>query len=132
MRKVLLTVFATIITALALTGCRSSDKPDDPLEQLYGTWKIVKVEVMGFGAEIEKEGVELSVTFDKDGTWSALEGTDRIDGGTFKIQDSNVTCYYEGNKIAEFTVVSITKDECVVRIFDSESNVLVLLTGARQ
>lgn len=129
MKKLLLSMSLLLGMVVALSGCKK-DEPntfDYPLETLYGTWRITHVE--------QKNGSMLDVTtplaenvfkptyatFNSDGTYSG-RGYFGNGSGTYKAQGKTITCYIGGSEYVKYDVLSLSGQECELKMMITGNN----------
>src|SRR5947209_10492086 len=67
----------TLILALALTAPAVKDKAPDPAAGIVGLWELEHAEG-GSGRPQKERTAPLRYRFDKDGTWTVLEGDKEV------------------------------------------------------
>nr|DAN81917.1 MAG TPA: lipocalin-like protein [Caudoviricetes sp.] len=132
MKKLLLSLVAVIAIAISFASCKK-DSPTPSsfsMEQLYGTWRITKVE--------QKDGSMLDVTsaiaqlvfpatyatFDKDGKYQG-RGYFGKGEGTYKVSGNTIICYIDGAEYARYEVLSISGDTAILRASISGESVKI-------
>lgn len=126
-RKTLFFSFFLVLFAsmtISLSSCSSDDdKFNYPLETLYGTWSIQRVNVSGKWYDVTtypytKFGA--SITFYENGKYygSGYFGTG---SGTYKLSGNKITTYYNGEVYMTYTVKSLTDDTANMIMDDGSS-----------
>ena len=127
MKRVLLTTIAIIVVVTAFVGC-NSNKPNDgfdyPLKTLYGTWRITHVEqtdgtMLNVTTPLAERAFEPTyATFNPDGTYSG-KGYFGNGSGTYKAEGKTITCFIDGTEYLKYDVLSLSDDQCELKMYRS-------------
>lgn len=129
MKRTLLATITLLALIVTFSRCKKNEPStfDYPLETLYGTWRITHVE--------QKNGVMLDVTtysaekyfkptyatFNEDGTYSG-RGYFGNGSGTYKAQGKTITCYIDGSEYVKYDVLSLSGQECELKMKVTDSD----------
>lgn len=111
MKKFSFVLFLIAMLSICTISCSKDDDDvfDYPMEQLYGKWKVVALNVNGRWYDVTiypytKYG--MSITFYEDGRYygSGYLGTG---SGTYKVSGKKITTYVGGKEYAVYTVNSL-------------------------
>ena len=106
-------LFLAMLT-LTVTSC--SDNEDDfayPMEQLYGKWKAIELNVNGRWYDVTKYPYTkfgMDITFYENGTFYG-SGYLGYGSGTYKVSGKTITTYVSGKEYAIYTVNSLNSNK---------------------
>lgn len=107
-------LFAALFT-LCFTSCSKDDDNDFayPMEQLYGKWKVVEVNVDGKWYDVTKYPYTrfgMDITFYEGGKYYG-SGYLGNGSGTYEVSGKTITTYVDGEVYAVYTVNSLNGNE---------------------
>ncbi len=115
MKKISFVMLLATFFTLCVTSCSKDD--DDsfayPMEQLYGNWKAVEINVDGKWYNVTKYPYTrfgMDITFYEGGNFYG-SGYLGNGSGTYKVSGKTITTYVSGKEYAVYTVNSLNGNE---------------------
>ena len=113
--KHLFLVVLLIATTISFVSCSDDDEPSSPYAStIIGTWKITH-----YGSTtnwISWTKSTTTATFNSDGTYSG-RGYFGNGSGTYKLKDSHITCYIDGEVFMQYDIISVSGTEAILEMY---------------
>lgn len=115
MKKLSFVMLFVALLTLCFTSCSKDDDNDFayPMEQLYGKWKVVEVNVDGKWYDVTKYPYTrfgMDITFYEGGKYYG-SGYLGNGSGTYEVSGKTITTYVDGEVYAVYTVNSLNGNE---------------------
>lgn len=101
--KLRIVAAAVLALALPITACSDDGTSSKPGNPLVATWNVTSFQNTSTGEEYVAQGLTLSITFRKDGTYSLVFANDVIDAC-----DGAASCTIQGTYTTSGTTLSLT------------------------
>lgn len=121
--KKLLFIMAMMLPLFTFIGCSDDDekKIPDEMKNIYGTWLLNQVDTGNGDGYVDWPMEETSATFNEDGTYSG-SGYFGNGSGTYKLEGSTITCFVGGKEFVKYDIISLTENNCELRMYISGSD----------
>lgn len=118
--KKLLIMLAAMLPLFVFIACSDDEENgtqiSEEMRNIFGTWILRQVDTGNSDGYVEWPMEDTMATFNEDGTYSA-SGYFGDGSGTFTLEGSTITCFVGGEEFMKYDILSLSKNNCELRMY---------------